>query len=94
MSKALDAIPWGEPPCCPDFFICCCHGNLSIECTRHHENPCTRSEGHSSVTREQWHDWAERWERELLDRHITAHQVLEAFGLPDWWNTRALNALI
>ncbi|MCX4799703.1 hypothetical protein OG497_38250 [Streptomyces sp. NBC_01242] len=75
MSETLqiDSIPWSEPPCCPEFFICFCHGRISVECAQHHESPCGRAEAHASITREQWHDWADRWEQQLLDQHYREH---------------------
>lgn len=76
-----DSIPWSEPLCCPAAFICFCHGRISVECAQHHKNPCARAEAHASVTQEQWHDWAQAWERQLLDEHIQRYKILQAYEL-------------
>lgn len=80
--------PVSEPTCCPDAYLCVTASRAEIECPRHSGFTVCCSDGnHIDQDREVWHRQMDRWEQELLNKHIKVHKaqsaILAAFDVPE-----------
>ncbi|MFH8483118.1 hypothetical protein [Streptomyces sp. NPDC018055] len=80
------------PTCCPDAYTC----GDEYECPRHGGFTvcCDRAEAHVPQDRAAWHQQMDRWEQDLLNRHIQRYRVLQAFDMPDAYVGNRLSSLI
>ncbi|THA72441.1 hypothetical protein E6R60_26265 [Streptomyces sp. A0642] len=74
--------PVGDPTCCPDAYLCVTEARAEIECPRHGGfTVCCSAQNHIGQNRDAWHREMDRWEQELLNKHILRFKILKAFEL-------------